>query len=287
MMSRVGKRQSLKILEMALDLGVRYFDTADSYGFGESEMLLGRLSRQHPGCCFVSTKGGTSYSPKLRRLQFLKPIVRSVMNRFGGLKQVVSSAIQSQTTYGVFDVTYLRRALEGSLRRLRRDNIDLYLLHNPSAEVVKRGEVFAFLDRARDEGKIRAYGVSCGNVGEGLAALDFPGLSALQVEVNWREMSAMEELIPRAAKQGVSVIARGPFAAGRIFESDFVPPVSIPPELNPKERRQFLARAAVQSVANLNGVSVVLGTMMSPAHLEANVSAVRELKPEIRRAGTC
>lgn len=287
MMSGVGKRQSLKILEKALDLGVRYFDTADSYGFGESEMLLGRLSRQHPGRCFVSTKGGTSYSPKLRYLQFLKPIVRSVVNRFGRVKHVVSSAIQTQTTYGVFDANYLRGALEGSLRRLRRDCIDLYLLHNPSVEVVERGEVFGFLDRAREEGKIRAYGISCGSVGEGLAALKFPGVSALQLEVNWREMSAMEELIPKAAKQGVSIIARGPFADGRIFESDFVPPIGIPPELDPNERRQFLARAAVQSIARLEGVSVVLGTMMSAAHLEANVSAVLELKPEIRWVGTC
>ena len=277
-MSRVGRLKSMALIDRAVSLGIRYFDTADSYGFGGSETLLGEMLESLRNRILISTKVGTAYSAQMRKLQWLKPLVRPIINRFQRAKQVVSNTVSSQTTYGVFERTHLQAALVGSLRRLRTDCIDLYLLHNPSVDVLKRGIPFEFLERAKKEGKIRAYGVSCGSTEEGLAATECAGVSAIQIEVNWKDYSAVEKLLPSASQKGIAIIARAPFANGAIFAPDFTVPVTVPPDLEGSKRRTFLARAAIQSIASLPGVSMVLGTMMSLDHLEANVSAARSLQ---------
>lgn len=170
----------------ALDLGCTLFDTADYYGKGHSETLIGR------------TLGGTSL----------------------GREALIATKGGSRLDRPVADFSraYLLRAVEQSLRRIGREHVDLYLLHNPSLEMIRAGEVFETLDTLRASGKIRHGGVSVHTAKEGLAALVQPGCSAIQMVFNllsglWPDLAA-DGLLDAVCASGVGLIAREPLANG-------------------------------------------------------------------------
>ena len=112
---------------------MNFIDTADAYGRGHSEELIAQVLKTRRKEVVLATKGGNQFN------------VRQ------GLRN--------------FDPNHISGALEASLKRLQTDTIDLYQLHNPSAEVMRRGAIFELLDRFKREGKIRHYGVSLETVG--------------------------------------------------------------------------------------------------------------------------
>ena len=103
-------QESLRALHRAVDLGMNFIDTADAYGRGNSEALLGHLLKTRRKEVVLATKGGNQFT------------VRQ------GLRN--------------FDPDYITSALEASLNRLQSETIDLYQLHNPSPEVMRRGDIF-------------------------------------------------------------------------------------------------------------------------------------------------
>jgi aryl-alcohol dehydrogenase-like predicted oxidoreductase len=131
--------ESLRALNRALDLGMNFIDTADAYGRGHSEELIAQLLKTRRQEVVLATKGGNQFT------------VRQ------GLRN--------------FDPEYITAALEQSLKRLQIETIDLYQLHNPSQEVMRRGEIFDRLERLKREGKIRFYGVSIEQTDDGIVAV--------------------------------------------------------------------------------------------------------------------
>ena len=117
-------RQSLKALKFAFDQGINFFDTADTYGHGHSESLIGEAFRASSTRVriYIATKAGWDFY-------------------HGGDKKN-------------FDPEYIRFACGESLRRLRTDYIDLYQLHNPKLEIIEEGRVFKVLAQLKQEGKI-------------------------------------------------------------------------------------------------------------------------------------
>lgn len=192
---KVDDSESLRALAVAMDAGVNFFDTADVYGDGHAEELLAKATTGRNDV-YIATK-------------FCR-----------------AGDIEDKATYSRETV---RRYCEGSLERLNRDRIDLYQIHCPPKWVIERGDVFDVLDELQKEGKIRAYGVSVETVEEGLLALRYPGVQALQVIFNIFRQKLIEELLPRAASQKVGILARVPLASGLLtgkfnvnheFESD-------------------------------------------------------------------
>lgn len=178
---RVDERDALDGLAAAMDAGVNFFDTADVYGNGRSEELLAKATRGREHEIYIATK-------------FCR-----------------AGDIHDPATYSEPSV---RRFLEGSLRRLRRDFVDLYQIHCPPTEILRDGAVFEVLDKLQAEGKIRYYGVSVETVEEGLLCLRVPGVRALQVIFNIFRQKPAEELLPKAKAQGVGILARLPLASG-------------------------------------------------------------------------
>lgn len=176
----VDDASALAILGAAADAGVNFFDTADVYGAGRSETLVGRFLRETRREIFVATKLG--------RTGELYP------DRY--------------TEAGV------RAATEASLRRLGVEALDLTQLHCVPTEVMRRGEIFEWLRRLRQEGKIKAFGASVESVDEGLLCLAQPGLASLQVIFNVFRQKPAAELLPRARAAGVGIIVRLPLASG-------------------------------------------------------------------------
>ncbi len=184
-----GKR----LLRTAFDLGVTFFDTADTYADGAAETIVAEALGDVRDRVVIATKFGYDiYSNAGRPNQQERP--------------------------HDWSPAYMRRALEGSLRRLGTDYIDYYQLHNPRVDAIARDDLFAELDRARDEGLIRAYGVALGpafdlrQIDEGLAAI---GRGAPpQIIYNMLEPELGEGIFPAARDRGVGVLARVPHASG-------------------------------------------------------------------------
>lgn len=175
-------QESLRALHRALDLGMNFIDTADAYGRGHSEELLAQLLKTRRKEVVLATKGGNQFT------------VRQ------GLRN--------------FDPDYITSALEASLKRLQIDTIDLYQLHNPSPEIMRRGEIFERLDRCKREGKIRFYGVSLEKTTDGLVAIETGKPDTLQVVYNILHQDPEEQLFPLAQRENIGILARVPLERG-------------------------------------------------------------------------
>ncbi|MFH1499651.1 MAG: aldo/keto reductase [Verrucomicrobiota bacterium] len=177
----VDEQACLDILARAADVGITFFDTADVYGAGRSETLVGKFLRQ-------SKRDDIFVATKLGRTGDLYP--------------------DKYTAAG------LRAATEASLKRLGVDSLDLTQLHCVPTAELRRGDVFASLRALKTEGKIRQFGASVESVEEGLICLDQPDLASLQVIFNVFRPKPAAELFARAQAQGVAIIVRLPLASG-------------------------------------------------------------------------
>lgn len=175
-------QESLRALHQALDLGMNFIDTADAYGRGHSEELIAQVLKTRRNEVILATKGGNQFT------------VRQ------GLRN--------------FDPDYITSALEASLKRLQIETIDLYQLHNPSQEVMRRGEIFTRLDRCKREGKIRFYGVSLEKTEDGIVAIETGKPDTLQVVYNILHQDPEEKLFPLAQRENIGILARVPLERG-------------------------------------------------------------------------
>jgi aryl-alcohol dehydrogenase-like predicted oxidoreductase len=173
--------EALKGLHHAMDAGVNFFDTADVYGSGHAEELLAKATKGKEDKIHVATK-------------FCR-----------------AGDIHDLSTYSEESV---RQYCESSLKRLKRERIDLYQIHCPPLSILKDGHVFEVLDKLKTEGKIRHYGVSVETVEEGLFSIGIPGVKALQVIYNLFRQKPAEELFPQAEAAGVGILVRLPLASG-------------------------------------------------------------------------
>jgi aryl-alcohol dehydrogenase-like predicted oxidoreductase len=172
---------ALKALHAAADAGVDLIDTADVYGDGHSEQLIGRFLRERPGeTFFVATKMG-------RRVP-----------------QVPEN----------YHPDAFRAWNDRSRENLGVETLDLVQLHCPPTQVYYTPEVFAALDEMVAEGRIAAYGVSVEKVEEALKAIEFPGVASVQIIFNMLRQRPAARFLAEAARRDVGVLARVPLASG-------------------------------------------------------------------------
>lgn len=173
--------EALQALERAMDLGVNFFDTADVYGTGHSESLLAKATKGKEDTVHIATK-------------------------FCRLGDIHDSSTYSEKQ--------IRSYCEDSLKRLERERIDLYQIHCAPFEILQQGTVFEVLEKLKQEGKIRSYGVSVETIEEGLFVLENTNASALQVIFNVLRQKPQEKLFVEAMRKGVGILARVPLASG-------------------------------------------------------------------------
>jgi myo-inositol catabolism protein IolS len=175
-------KASVEAIHKAVDGGCNFFDTADVYGWGHSEELLGKALRAKRDRLIIATKvGGDFYQG---------------------------------TGFQTFTDDYIRFALEKSLSRLKTDYIDVYQLHNPPLKLLNRPETYNTLKELKKEGKIRAWGVSIFDPVEALAALKVGQPDSIQLAYNLFNTKPAASLIPKAHAVGCAIIAREPLANG-------------------------------------------------------------------------
>jgi aryl-alcohol dehydrogenase-like predicted oxidoreductase len=179
----VDDRESLATLHRAVDLGVNFFDTADVYGDGRSERLLGQLRRERGETLYIATKAGRRLDPH---------------------------------TADGYNHQNLTAFVERSLKNLGTDTIDLLQLHCPPTEVYYSPEVFGILDDLVKQGKIRYYGVSVEKVEEGLKAIEYPGVQSVQIIFNIFRQRPAELFFSEVKRRRVGILARVPLASGML-----------------------------------------------------------------------
>ena len=167
----LGRGDSLKMLEAAYDAGLRHFDVAPSYGFGEAEACLGEFAAGHPGELTVTTKYGIPAESKSWK-SAARSLVRPLLKVAPGLKKRLQGAAASvgapPATKTPFTVAGAQASLERSLRLLRVERVDVWLLHEAEAGDLADDALLRFIEDAVAAGKIGSYGV--GSDGSKIAA---------------------------------------------------------------------------------------------------------------------
>lgn len=178
----LSEDDALATLRAAADAGITFLDTADIYGLGRSERLIGRFLRDNPSYKpFVATKLGKNPDP-------------------GGDAN--------------FSLATFRRHTEASLQRLGVEALDLQQLHCVPIEQLRAGGVFDWLRTLQREGKIKRWGASVESDEEALICLQQDGLASLQIIFNIYRQKPVAELFDTAKRKGVAIIARLPLASG-------------------------------------------------------------------------
>ena len=213
-----GVAAGLRLLEQAIDEGITFFDTADIYGQGLSEKLLGRAVRSKREQVVIATKAGYCISPMGVLARHLKPVLRRILRVRPSLTRSIQKVRAAQSQQD-FSQEHLARAVEASLKRLRVDAIDLFQLHSPPAQVLERGEVFAVLDHLKQQGKIRHYGVACLTAEHMPLALKHDGVASVQIELNLLTPKALNAVSNLARGRKVGIVARQIFALGLLRRS--------------------------------------------------------------------
>ncbi|MDZ5609078.1 aldo/keto reductase [Bacillus pseudomycoides] len=180
--SNVNEQEGTKMIEEAIRQGVTFIDTADAYGVGRSEELIGQTIKGKRQDVVLATKGG-------------------IQHLFKG-----STCINNEPNY-------LRSAVENSLRRLQTDYIDLYYLHFTNPETMYIDSI-GELVRLKEEGKIRSIGISNVNLTQLKEANQFGDIDVLQSPYNMLDRTAEKELLPYCIEKGISFIPYGPLAFG-------------------------------------------------------------------------
>ena len=249
-------KESRQALRRAFDLGITLYDTSPLYGLGHSEELLGQAFAKDRSKVIMASKVG----------------------------------FHSFTEPQDFSLHRIRSSLEETLGRLRTDYLDLYQLHSPPPEVLADGRVLAALADLKQEGKIRAYGISIKSPHDGIRAVQrFP---SLQMNFSMTDQRARTcGLFDCAIKNNIGIIARTPFnfgiLTGKFSETKFDPrdhrSARSPEQLRQwslaadeltklnKGKNRTLAQLALQFCLAHQAVSAVIPGMLTVAEVEENV----------------
>lgn len=227
----VGDDDAYAALNRAIDLGVNFLDTADVYGDGRSEKLIGKLLRDRPDDeIFVATKAGRRLDP--------------------------------HTAEG-YNAENLTAFVERSLENLGVEALDLLQLHCPPTTAYRQDETFEALDGLQRAGKIKNYGVSVEKVEEARMALEYPGVSTVQIIFNIFRQKPAVEFFPLAEERDIGVLARVPLASG-LLSGKMSPDRDFPEN----DHRNF----------NREGAAFDRGETFSGVPFERGIEAAEELK---------
>ena len=206
-----SRREQVRLVAEAVDRGVAVFDTADVYGSGASERVLGEGIGRRRAEVIVATKAGYVFREKSSVEQSARRMAKTVLDRVrpdtGQSPGGGAGAYAAQD----FSPAHLRAAVDGSLRRLRTDYLDVLQLHGPHDV---RPEVLGELHDLVEAGKVRRFGVGAESVAEGAAWVPVEGVEIVQVPFGVLDPQARDDVLPIAARHAVEVWARGVLGGG-------------------------------------------------------------------------
>lgn len=282
-LGRVGRGASLRAMGTAWEAGIRLFDTARSYGFGEAEAVLGEFLTGKREQAVIATKYGIAVQRQSAVKRMAVPVARAAM-RVPGVRGILRGGGGREVVHGQFSVEGVRESVETSLRALRTDRLDVLFLHEATTAVLEQQELMRELDALVQAGKVLRVGLyaSAAVVAEGMArgpavltAMQFGGDAFDPVAAG----------IMGQNPRGMFLIANHPFgseervarvqATMAAMEAD----ADVPVELRGKLRgADWPAVLEVVLGVILGGTEThaLVFSMMRADHLRANVRAVEK-----------
>jgi len=189
---RIEDAEAKRMLKKAYDVGINFFETADMYGKGKSEKLIGEVFKGMRDEIVISSKYGYDFS---------------------NVEQIGHTELPQH-----FDKKFTEKALDASLERLQTNYIDSFGMHNPKIDQIRNNEPFETFDKLIQEGKMKtaqiALGPAIGWTQEGLEAMDRDNVSSVQTVYNILEQTPGNDLIKKASEQNVGILVRVPDASG-------------------------------------------------------------------------
>jgi diketogulonate reductase-like aldo/keto reductase len=257
-MGRMGRRDSLRAMNIAWDQGITLFDTARSYGFGEAEAVLGEFLHGKRVQATVATKFGIIP----QKLSKMERATRNVPR----LRKFFAQDTNYEVPLPEFTVEGLRASLECSLRQLKTDYVDVLFLHEATADVLRQHDLMEALDTS----------VVAEGMGSGLVTL-----SAMQFDAN--PFDPVVSAIPRHNRRGMLLIGNHPFGDEQrvtlvqstleAISSDKTTPAELRDKLRYADW-ETITEAIFGVILNSSGIHALVLSMMQEDHLLANVRAV-------------
>ncbi len=212
---QVNEEDSVQAVRCALENGVTFFDTADAYGLGKSETLLADVLGSDRTKVVIASKGGVRWD-------------------------------DSRKVWSDISPSYMRLAVENSLRRLKLDCIPLYYIHKPDG-ITPIPESVAALERMREEGKIGAIGIANFSADQLIEALQVAPIAAVQVRFNIFDRDASKDLLDICRTHGVTFVAWGALADG-LLTGKFKASQKFPDDDHRSRMSEFTGDAFLQYV---------------------------------------
>jgi aryl-alcohol dehydrogenase-like predicted oxidoreductase len=255
--------ESIRALHRAFDNGITFFDTADLYGFGHSEEIIGAALAGFRPQVVIATKVGM---------------------------------VDVQGTQD-FSSSHIRESVEASLRRLQTDYIDVYQLHSPAVGLLEQNaDILSSMEMLQREGKIRTFGISARSPDEALTAVGKLGIQCLQVNFNLLDQRALENgLFDMCSNRGAGLIVRTPlcfgFLSGKYAANDRFDPGDHRKSWKLEQREKWAgayslftsalrsrldqtpAQFALRFCLSFPAVSTVIPGMLIAAHVDENARA--------------
>ena len=229
---KIEEDEAKRMLKKAYDVGINFFETADMYGKGKSERLIGEVFKDMRNEIVISSKYGYDFSQ---------------------VEQIGHAELPQH-----FDPEFTKKALNASLERLKTNYIDVYGLHNPKLNHIRDDSSFNALNGLIDEGKIKslqvALGPAIGWTKEGLEAMDKKNVTAVQTVYNILEQTPGNELLDKAEKEDVGILVRVPDASG-ILTGKITADTVIPSNDHRKDRKKQWRMEALKKVEQLRPIA--------------------------------
>ncbi|MEO9294256.1 MAG: aldo/keto reductase [Nitrososphaera sp.] len=233
---KIDDNEAIRMLKRAYDLGINFYETADMYGKGKSERLLGQAFKDMRNDVIYSTKWGYDMY---------------------GAEQIGHQELPQK-----HDPEFLQFALKQSMERLQTDYVDIYSLHNPKMDAIQNDELFASLDGLVKSNTIKGHGVALGPAigwrDEGLFSITNRNITCLQTVYNLLEQDPGRDLMNAAAKSDVGIMVRVPDASG-LLTGKVTADTKFDKNDHRSFRKQEFIKEAMQKIENMKPLAASKG----------------------------
>ena len=282
---RISRKDSLLALNAAYDAGITFYDTARSYGYGDSERVVGEFLQGRRNTVVLCTKFGIMPGAVNGWKQMLKPMAQVAVGAFPGLRAMAQKQVKDQFASNQFTPEILRVSLETSLRELNTDYVDILLLHAAPATVLQQHDLLDSMDRLVQSGKVRMAGISAdARVTKKYFAERTKPLTTAQFALNLSNFGFAGE-----ARRNDDLLlvgnhvfgGPGGAAAGKAMLSELQTSPILPAELREKldpNDPQTLPEMVLNCVLRGTGLAAIVPAMMQVRHIQSNIRALENCR---------
>jgi aryl-alcohol dehydrogenase-like predicted oxidoreductase len=280
--SGLSLAKSVELLELAYEKGIRYFDTANIYGQGDSERAIGQLYNKHNDCVFSSKAGYRMPTSGSSKGSLVKKLARIAVKKMPFLKKRLMKMRSSAVSAQDFSFESVSSSLADSLERLQVKQIPIFMLHSPSKIILENKSFCSVLEKLKQEGKIRKSGLALISVEDIFKLNQLDIIDVLQVELNL--LSPMEHfafLKEIKEKYDITIVARQPFASSKLIHGNDESNECMRELKSLAENSGLsLAQLALSGLASLPFIDQVLVGTTKEANLLKNVEYMSAELPE-------